>query len=56
MAEWAERVLFERRRALGIGATRGFGLEICRILVETNTSTSAHGRDDDERGVFTLRM
>lgn len=56
MAEWAERVLFERRRTLGIGATRGFGLEICRILVDADADTFADGRDDDERGLFTLRM
>jgi len=45
MPEWVKRFSLEGRRALVTGATKGIGLEACKVLADAGASIAAVGRD-----------
>ena len=45
MADWIKRFSLEGRRALVTGATKGIGLEACKVLADAGASIAAVGRD-----------
>ncbi len=45
MPEWTKRHSLEGRRALITGATKGIGLEACRVLADAGADIAAMGRD-----------
>jgi 2-deoxy-D-gluconate 3-dehydrogenase len=45
MAEWTKRFSVEGKRALVTGATKGIGLEICKVLADAGADIAAVGRD-----------
>ena len=47
MPEWIKRFSVEGRRALVTGATKGIGLEACKVLADAGADIVAVGRDAD---------
>lgn len=47
MAVWTKRFGLEGKRALVTGATRGIGLEVCRVLADAGADIAAVGRDEN---------
>lgn len=45
MAEWTKRFTLEGKRALVTGATKGIGLEVCKVLSDAGANIAAVGRD-----------
>ncbi len=45
MAEWTKRFELTGKRALVTGATKGIGLEACKVLADAGADTAAVGRD-----------
>ena len=45
MAEWVKRFSIEGKRALVTGATKGIGLEACKVLADAGADIAALGRD-----------
>lgn len=45
MADWIKRFSLGGRRALVTGATKGIGLEACKVLADAGASIAAVGRD-----------
>ena len=46
MAQWVKRFSLEGRRALVTGATKGIGLEACKVLADAGADIAAVGRDE----------
>jgi NAD(P)-dependent dehydrogenase (short-subunit alcohol dehydrogenase family) len=46
MADWEKRFSLEGRRALVTGATKGIGLEACKVLADAGADIVAVGRDE----------
>ena len=47
MSDWIKRFSLEGRRALVTGATKGIGLEACKVLADAGADIAAVGRDAD---------
>lgn len=47
MSQWKERFSVEGRRALVTGATKGIGIEVCRVLADAGADIAAVGRDEN---------
>lgn len=47
MSDFTNRFDVNGKRALVTGATKGIGLEICRVLADAGADIAAVGRDDD---------
>lgn len=47
MAEWTKRFALDGRTALVTGATKGIGLETCKVLADAGADIAAVGRDSD---------
>ena len=47
MSEWIKRFSLEGRCALVTGATKGIGLEACKVLADAGADIVAVGRDGD---------
>ncbi len=45
MAEWTKRFSLEGQRVLVTGATKGIGLEACKVLADAGADIAAVGRD-----------
>jgi NAD(P)-dependent dehydrogenase (short-subunit alcohol dehydrogenase family) len=45
MADWDKRFSLAGRRALVTGATKGIGLEACKVLADAGADIAAVGRD-----------
>ena len=45
MANWTRRFSLEGRRALVTGASKGIGLETCKVLADAGADIAAVGRD-----------
>jgi 2-deoxy-D-gluconate 3-dehydrogenase len=45
MADWTKRFGLEGKRALVTGATKGIGLETCKVLADAGADIAAVGRD-----------
>jgi NAD(P)-dependent dehydrogenase (short-subunit alcohol dehydrogenase family) len=45
MAEWTKRFTLEGKTALVTGATKGIGLETCKVLADAGADIAAVGRD-----------
>ena len=45
MAEWTKRFELIGKRALVTGATKGIGLEACKVLADAGADIAAVGRD-----------
>ena len=45
MAEWTKRFSLDGKRALVTGATKGIGLETCKVLADAGADIAAVGRD-----------
>jgi len=45
MAEWTERFSLQGKRALVTGASKGIGLEICKVLADAGADIAAVARD-----------
>ncbi len=45
MSEWLKRFSLEGRRALVTGATKGIGLEACKVLADAGADLAVVGRD-----------
>jgi 2-deoxy-D-gluconate 3-dehydrogenase len=45
MTEWIKRFSLDRKTALVTGATKGIGLETCRVLADAGANIAAVGRD-----------
>ena len=46
MPQWTQRHSLEGRRALVTGATKGIGLEACKVLADAGADIAAVGRDE----------
>ncbi len=46
MTDWIKRHALEGRRALVTGATKGIGLEACKVLADAGADIAAVGRDE----------
>ena len=46
MPQWTKRHSLEGRRALVTGATKGIGLEACKVLADAGADIAAVGRDE----------
>src|SRR4051812_26565905 len=47
MAEWTKRFALDGKTALVTGATKGIGLETCKVLADAGADIAAIGRDPD---------
>jgi 2-deoxy-D-gluconate 3-dehydrogenase len=47
MADWARRFGLDGKRALVTGATKGIGLETCKVLADAGADIAAVGRDTE---------
>jgi short-subunit dehydrogenase len=47
LADWTERFGVEGRWAMVTGASKGIGLDICRVLADAGADIVAVGRDRD---------
>jgi len=45
MADWAERFSVQGKRALVTGASKGIGLEVCKVLADAGADIAAVARD-----------
>lgn len=47
MAEWIERFSLKGKRALVTGASKGIGLEVCKVLSDAGADVAAAGREPE---------
>jgi NAD(P)-dependent dehydrogenase (short-subunit alcohol dehydrogenase family) len=47
MSEWIKRFALEGKTALVTGATKGIGIEACKVLADAGADIAAVGRDQD---------
>ena len=47
MSKWVERFSLEGKRALVTGASKGIGLEVCKVLADAGADIAAAGREPE---------